>query len=233
MANLRLFTSWLLGCGLVSLPLDAGHAEDSLLYTSKSFEAPLFSPGLIEGQDVWQIRPAPDVDPGAAVIQETVVFEGGQALQLRNTGARAMATLRLPCEQPFFLDFQLFMPQGGEILTNPEFFFRGRTASGKFEDFVMTQFTKAGNIPNLSAPAPRKIQPGQWNRVTFRVDPAAASWDLHINGEQVASGEPTKTGETFSKIEYIDFSWTGSEKFPDGGVFIDNVTLSLDKPRFD
>ena len=205
----------------------AGTTPATERHTSHGFEEPYFVTGSLANQQEWAIPAAPDVDPEGAVIQGNIVKEGTQALQLRNTGNRTMARLRFPLQQEFWLDFQFFMPAANELRYNPTFIFRGKTKGKTTEDFLKVQINAAGKLSGHNAPL---VNLQDWNRITFHIRPNEGTWDLHINGTPALTAQPSESGASFDHVDIFDFDWTGKMEFLDGGVFIDNVTLSTEKP---
>jgi len=207
-------------------------ADEASLYTSQGFEDPQFTEGSVENQHPWSIPAGSGIDANGAVIQSARAHEGTQALQLRNTDHRATARLLVSMDHEFYLDFMFFMPRRDEIRVNPSVIFRGRTSLGEWADFLVIQFNTHGNIPDLQNASRHKLYLEDWNRLTFRINPAEGVWDLYINGALAVVSEPSKDNLGFSQITAVDFNWTGKEEFLDGGVFIDNVTLLSTKPDF-
>jgi hypothetical protein len=137
----------------------------------------------------------PDAD-----FQTKVVFEGDGALYLRgrpNFGPNYMRQLAKPQTGRFQVEFYLQVAAGGSIGGYLwQDLHGGADHSGPNWGAGNGKFSVQG-YPDTGF----KIVPGQWYKVTFRIDVPKQTWEFFLDDKRFESPQPLKFR---AKVEYLD-----------------------------
>lgn len=217
--------------------LQLPHAQAASIYASKDFEAPDFTVGTIQDQyggtgnnvstNPWGVASTPDDDD--AMIVNTFAKYGQQSLYLANSGnyINAHRYLATAVTTPVYFDFWIYPPHLAAVDFVPTF--RIRDNSNNIVAEIALRTNRQVTI-NGSYLAPL-YNINEWNRITVKADPVAATLDLYLNHQLISSGRAMKSVPVNGLRNWnFEFRGTGVEDFEPSGVFIDGFYISDENP---
>jgi hypothetical protein len=214
-------------CGMVMVLAASAPAADS--YDSHGFEQPHFQSGSIHGQQGWRVVDVGGAE-GDAVIVAAQGREGSQALELKNIGRRVVARHAHAYRGTFYADAMLKLPHKEVIHTNVALLLRGRDADNAHGLRVSVAFNGSGSVNDVPASKANRYLPGQWTRVTIKVDFEAQAWSLYLNGVLVGEGLPFLGATSIRQIDTIDINWHSQPNAPGEGLLVDAFSIGTRNP---
>jgi hypothetical protein len=152
-----------------------------------------------------------------ATFQSKVVFEGDGALYLQgspNVGPNYGRQLVQAQTGKFQVEYRLQVPAGssfgGYVWQDRE---GGWSASGPNWGAGGGKFTVHGQDTGL------KCVPGQWHKVTLRIDVAKQTWEFFVDDQRFESPKPLPFR---TKVQYLDFI----NFLVEGGVYFDALRVT-------
>jgi hypothetical protein len=152
-----------------------------------------------------------------AVFQSKVVFEGDGALYLQgspNIGPNYGRQLAQAQTGKFQVEYHLQVPagsscggyiwqdrEGGAFHSGPNWGARGGKFNVNGQDIAL------------------KCVPGQWHKVTLRIDVAKQTWEFFVDDQRFESPKPLPFRTTVQYLDYINF-------LVEGGVYIDDLRVT-------
>ena len=224
---MHVLTRSIIAAVLIAAPLAAA-AQGSVIYSSNGFETPTFSTGSLGGQDGWSIPVGAATD---AVVQTDNVFEGAQAVQLKDTGARVLARYYQIVATDQWVDLMFYAPAAAEIETNATIRLRGRNDANTYAAYLTVSFNSAGRVAEAPSGNPNnQYQFEAWNRVTLKLDLTNDTWDLYLNGQLAGENLAFISGADVTRFEAYEVDWTSKVGASSFGVGIDNFQLTTNNP---
>ena len=151
-----------------------------------------------------------------ATFQSKVVFEGDAALYLEgspNFGPNYGRQLAKAQTGKFQVEHHVQVPGGSSfgayVWQHP----RGADVSGP------TWGARNGKFYVHAQETDVKCVPGQWYKVTLRIDVASHTWEFFVDGKRFASTQPLKFRGKVEYLDYINF-------LVEGGVYIDDLRVT-------
>lgn len=235
--NTRLLASFAL---LASPLLVATHASAQTVWYSTGFESPTFQPGPFagttywNGQDGWLATGDLTNDPNLSqlVVQSSVVERGAQAISIDATGQptpyahiRRNVQFTIPAAQPLLdiaFDLRLSQPAthasewGLQSQAGPG------PGSGILEWWIDTNGRLHVSSPTGDVPTSVVLQRERWYRVLTRVDYAAQTVSVSVDG-LLAASVPALSGATwdFHAFTSLMFLQPGDDR-----MYVDDFSLT-------
>jgi len=160
------------------------------------------SAGLLDGQNNWA------VDEGYAVVQSSVVQEGGQALEI--AGGSVSKELS-PDGSALWMHFQARIAAVPQL--DPAIDLVGAQAVFYVNTNQNLVVLSNGVPAELSVQMPLNT----WTRFDIYCNFASSIWNLAMNGASVADGLPMVSTNSPAKVEFSD--WTAS-------MFLDDIDIA-------
>jgi hypothetical protein len=212
---------------------DAAFLTVQRVYTSRGFEASLYSPGSVVNQDgvggswlQWNEADGNFGQPTWAVVQTNRMFAGRQALALTNAGQRVIArrlfSPALAGEPVYVHTWILMEPPPNQVNV-----FRVVLRWGANNKLFPVTSAGTALYDNADPDATVLFAPGEWNRVVIRVDPIEQHYTLFVNQfTNFISGSIPAGGLTSWELDY------GSVLALDEGfgAFVDDLYVDTVNP---
>jgi hypothetical protein len=147
----------------------------AVLPFQERFETNTVLPGMLDGQNGWQVSPT-----NGAVVQTSTVYEGSQALAVETVASVTVRHLFVSEATNVWLDFHVkvvpSMAPTGAVEGSYAFFADGsgkvQVYDGHSNAWVMLDHTPLGQ--------------GSWARFTLKLDYTSQEWMLALDGTKVA-----------------------------------------------
>jgi len=160
-------------------------AREAKFFTSfEPEEDPPFAAGNLDGQNGWEVT------AGAAVIQDTVSYQGLQAARFDPTGT-TQAEWNSAGFKPSAQNVDFFVQVGDPNLALPAASPRLDISGAIVELDVINGlevFDGGAGAEGAWVSTSQPLLSNQWHRVTLRIDFAGASWDVLVDGVEVRTG---------------------------------------------
>ena len=166
--------------------------------------------------------------PTLTTVQNSVVFEGDQALRLQPTFSPSRA-LAAPVTDGFFTQQYVRFDEGArfvaytELESHPEdIAFQGAI----WQAFPDHTFRVIDGVRDGANAAPTEItgftwSPGVWYQIDTRVDVSKGTWDFYVNGNHYDAPDPLGFRGNAVALDRFRFLSEGT-----GNVYLDGLTIS-------